>query len=294
MKVSFTQIEIPQNYVLVLADKEFDKFQHNGKDLLDIAPPSVEDSASHYSVRGKVFAVPNCLMFNLAKIQANKIPAPYGLSMQEVLFYFKSKFVENNDYKTSSTLFDVPMEVCTGDIVYFNYQEHYRCYTQATYVDTIEHGEMMLMRYDSLIAKHPEDAPADITMLNGYVLVEPITGSEVFGSNLYEKNGILIPNMREAVAITKKKKNVGYVRFWGSHCKGYLDFSDKQEAAHEFTDGDIIVYNPKKAPSLEFTMHQKHFGGKQLVKIQRRDIFCVLPDRFKKELESVILDVHLN
>lgn len=295
MKVHLHQIRIPANYVLILPDPDFQTFQLYGEDTdFQVGNKDEETLASHYSVRGKVFAVPEKLNFNLQQIQNNLIPATSTLSMDEIKFFFRSQMVENMGYKFGSVLFDVPMEVKVGDIVYFNYQEHYACYEQARYVDTFEYGEMMLMKYDELICCHPEHDEDALTMLNGLLLAEVITTNTVYGKNVYERAGIFLADMSEETERVKKKTSIAYLTHWGTSVNRFLENSTNTEGPHDFKGGELIVFNPKLAPPLMFTLHRSTFRGMDLVKIRRRDIFCILPAEWNDELSQLASEMHLN
>lgn len=294
MKLKPSQIHIPSNYVLILPDPDFTNFHFAGHEsTLQVGNKDAETLASHYSVRGKVYAVPDKLVFSLAQIKKNLVPEAPMLSNEEMFFYFKSNMVLNKGYKAGSVLFDVPMEVETGDVAYFNYQEHYSCYEQARWIET-ELGEMLLIKYDNLICCHPEANPSAVRMLNGYLLVEVISTTSVFGKRTYEKAGIVMNDSKDDTKRVTKKKSIGYITHFGSHVRNYLENSENNEGAHDFTGGELIVYNPKVAPPLQFNLHQSAFEGMELVKIHRKDIFCILPDEWKSELRELASSIHLN
>lgn len=277
MKIDHSLITIPRNYVLVLPDHEFTHFHLNGRESLAAGKVSLENVAEHYSIRGKVFAVPNELVFNLTQIKNNKIPVAPMLDFEQTMFYFKSQQMETEGYKQGSVAFDVPMQVSPGDTVYFNYQEHYNCYDHGRWVDTVEHGEMLLMKYDQLICCHPAKDPNNLTMLNGYLFVEPIGIETLFGKNVFERAGIVIAKLKGQEMDFKKKLNIGWMRAWGTPVRNYIDFPDNNDGDYPFTDGQVVMYSPRVAPTLEFSLHKTHFDGKHLVKLRRRDLFAILP-----------------
>lgn len=293
MKVKAADIVIPHNFVLVQPDAEFETFQHKGKTSFATGRVDLEHVASHYSIRGKVYAVPERLLFNLASMRKNMIVPPTGLSGEEIAFYFRSNLAEIHYQKRSSVLFDTDMDLNVGDIVFFNYQEHYNCYMEGRWVET-EIGDMMLMCYDNLICSHADIKKAEPLMLNGHILVEPISIESVFGTNVYKKAGIYISNRKQDIEVVKRKINLGYVRYFGKPCKAYIDMPDNKDGDHMFQEGDIIAYNPKVTPSLEYGLHKSHFGGKDLVKMKRRDVFCIFPAEFKKDLTTLVKDFNSN
>lgn len=294
MKVKLSQIAIPYNYVLVLPDPDFKTFQVDTHDTLLVGEKDAETAASHFSIRGKVFGLPQKLVFSLHQIRINKIPAAPNLTSDAMMFYFRSQMVENMGYKKGSVLYDVPMEVKLHDIVYFNYQEQYSCYEEARIVDTVEYGVMLLMKYDQLVCCHPEYDEAAITMLNGYLLVEPIKIETVFGSHIYEKAGILLADQTTDQKRIVKKTSIGILAHSGCHVKQFLEDSDNNEGDFDFAGGEIIVYNPKVAPPLMYALHKATLEGKELVKIRRKDIFCILPSEWSAELAGLASQLHLN
>lgn len=295
MKINHKLISIPRNYVLVLPDCEFERFQLNGADSLSVGKANLENAAAHYSIRGKVFAVPDELVFNLDRIRANRIPVAPMLDFEQTMFYFKSYQVETEGYKNGSVLYDVPMEVRTSDIVYFNYQEHYNCYDHGRWVDTVEHGEMLLIKYDQLICCHTESEPDKIIMLNGYVFVEPIGVETLFGQNVFKRAGLYVAKSKGQEFDFQKKLNIGYVRLSGRHSKGFINLPDNVEGPYEFAPNQIVMYNPRVAPPVEFSLHKSHFEGKHLVKLWRRDIFAILPVDITNDLvEDMVTTINLS
>lgn len=276
MKVDYKKITIPRNYVLVLPDHDFENFHIDGKESISAGKVDLENVAAHYSIKGKVFAVPQEIVFNLDRIRANRIPDAPELDFEQTMFYFKTHQVETEGYKQGSVLFDVTMDVRLNDTVYFNYQEHYNCYDHGRYVET-EMGDMFLIKYDQLICCHPEDKPAEITMLNGMMFIEPIDVKGEFGDNVIRRAGFDLPTKEGQEGDFKKKLTIGRVRLFGRHCKAYIDQPDNVEGPYDFAPGQIVMYNPKVAPTLEFSLHKTMFEGKNLVKLRRRNIFAILP-----------------
>lgn len=293
MKISIHDIIIPRNFVLILPDKEFTSFHLNGKEALPAGKVDLENVAEHYSVRGQVFGVPEELVFSLDRIQAIHVPDTFGMRPEETVFYLKSQQMEAKNYKDGSVAYDVPMTVCLGDTVYFNYQEHYNCYEEGRYVDT-ELGEMLLIKYDQLICADPYDN-GELIMLNGILLIEPISLESTFGKNIFSKAGFDIVNLKSKEDDIKKKLNIGFVRAWGRHVKTYMDFSEQNEGPYDFKDGQIVMYNPKVAPPLEYQLHNTMFEGKTLLKLRRRYIFAILPmDIASDEVIDLVTNINLN
>lgn len=294
MKIDYNNITIPRNYVLVLPDQEFTNFHLNGQESISAGKVDLENAAEHYSIRGKVFAVPEELNFNLDQIRRNRIPEAPILNFEETMFFFRTHHVETEGYKQSSVAFDVTMDVRKHDIVYFNYQEHYNCYEHGRWMET-ELGDMLLMKYDQLICCNTENEPNKIIMLNGMMFVEPIGVETLFGKNIIERAGLNLVDKNGHEFDFKKKLNIGRVRVWGRHCLNYIDFPDNKEGPYDFEDGQIVLYNPKVAPALEFSLHKTMFEGKHLVKLRRRNLFAILPmDTTKDLVEDLLTNIKMN
>lgn len=295
MKLSIDQIDIPYNYVLVLADKSFDRFQQDGEDTLATGSVNMENTAEHYSVRGKVFAVPKELSFRLEEMQANRVPQAFGMGMEEMAFYFRSYMMQNLYLKHSSVLYKTEMEVKVGNVVFFNYQEHYNCYQLGRWVDTVEHGEMLLIKYDELICTHSEDSPEELTMLNGLVLIEPVTPKIVNNNSHHRKGRIVVTDMKHENAKPKKKMSVGRVVCAGSPCEKYFEFPEREDGHQGLNQGEVVLYNAKLAPPLEFSLHRTQFDGREVVKLRRRDIFCTFPSGIDTDaIRELVLSAHLS
>lgn len=293
MKISIHDIKIPYNLVLILPDKEFTSFHLNGKESLPAGKVDLENVAEHYSVRGQVFGVPEELVFSLDRIQAIHVPDTFGMRQEETVFYLKSQMTEAKNYKDGSVAYDVGMDVRVGDIAYFNYQEHYNCYEEGRYVDTIEHGEMLLIKYDQLICAETEYE--GLVMLNGILLIEPISLESTFGKNIFSKAGFDIVNLKSKEDDIKKKLNIGFVRAWGRPVRKYMDFPENKDGNYNFQDGQIVMYNPKVAPPLEYQLHNTMFEGKTLLKLRRRYIFAILPmDIASEEVTDLVTNINLN
>lgn len=291
--INYTKIKIPRNYVLILPDTAFENFHLYGKESISAGKVDLENTAAHYSIKGKVFAVPDELVFNLDRIRTNRIPEAPTLDFEQTMFYFKSSQVETEGYKQGSVLFDVSMDVRVGDIAYFNYQEHYNCYDHGRYVET-ELGDMFLIKYDQLTCCHPEGRPDEITMLNGMMFVEPIDTAGTFGDNIIKRAGFDVATKEGQETDFKKKLTIGRVRLSGRHCRAYIDQPDNVEGPYDFAPGQIVMYNPKVAPTLEFSLHKTMFEGKNLVKLRRRNIFAILPVDIEQGLvEDLVTSINV-
>lgn len=264
-----SKVKIPTNYVLIHPDPHHD-FYHNrdgeeidimvGKSIMvDVAEDddlvgrleeSVTTLSQHYSVRGRVYAVPDKLYFPRKEIK--KLRANFG----------------NNDadMKTLGEVvrncleWDVDMEVNVGDEVIFDYLAHIGCYEDGRWVET-ELGDMLLMKYDELHMVIRPDGEKE--MLNGWMLIKRKEKPDrtESGIELFHKNEDEISKYDEASVIMAGKGVSGY--------KADLDRDDGPET---FETGDRIIYRPGGSRPLEWVLHQTLFPGQKALLIHRKDI----------------------
>lgn len=294
MKIASTEIAIPANYVLIKPDSPEEEFHSKGKATFKTGKVDLEHVGSHYSIRGQVFGIPEKLTYNLPSILVQRIQQPVTLTVDQTAFYFRSNLAEITHQKNTSVLCDVDIEVATGDIVFFNYLEHYNCYAEGRWVMTTDEGELLLMRYDQLICCHADTRGSKLTMLNGFVLVEPITIESLFGTNVYKKAGLWISSRKQDIEIMKRKTNLGFIRFSGKPSRSYIELPEHKDGDREMKEGEIVLYNPRITPALEYGLHKHHFGGLRLVKMKRRDIFCIFPEEFNTDLKNLPNDYKMN
>lgn len=279
-RMNYEKIKLPFNHVLVLPDPDFTKYQVAD---LDIAFDS-KTQAQHFSVRGRVFATPDQLIYNgeAIKVVRHYQPNDFGAL----------KFI--SDFRSDSTAFNVKMEVEVGDIVYFQYTEHFACYKHHRWVET-DLGDMLIMEYDSLICSHPGADEDQIRMLNGFIIVEPFKMDTILedGIEMIKKGNFYIPVMKEEDRYLKgKKKQLGMVISIGEKCDGYLEFPDAP-ADPDVKVGDVILYNPAYALRLEPEFHLSIFGRAKVYRMHRKDIFGIFPTdqgQSKENLLSTITD----
>jgi co-chaperonin GroES (HSP10) len=167
-------------------------------------------------------------------------------------------------------LYDVPIEVKVGDMVYFDYMQHYDCYQYQRFIET-ELGDMLLMRYDSLILAHSEENPQDIKTLNGLILIEKEAEKE--GKS---KAGIHLPLVKTQKGRVGKFSYATVVKT-GNICRGYLDDLEVCDDPRPLNEGDCVIYKPAGAHLLEWGLHQVLFGGREVYSIHRKDLLMVMP-----------------
>lgn len=258
--IDVSRLRIPNNLVLVLPDPDFKTYKNSSLIVSD----SPEHQAQHFSIRGRVFGLPEKLIFNGDVIKNFKINSSADFdSLRKI-----------RDLKQESMLYDVEMEIEVGDMVYFQYTEHYAAYKNQRFVET-ELGDMLMMDYDAMICCHPLHQPEKLRMLNGFILVEPLKKPIVIEEGIEMikgLGGVFLPVMNDKQRyIRSKRQQVGTVLMTGKKCSGYLDFPEAAPDT-EIEIGDTIVYNPAYGLRLEPEYHNGVLLHKKVYRMHRKDL----------------------
>lgn len=250
--IDISNIRIPSNYVLIKPDPDHEKV---GEIIIGKDNPT---EARHYSITGTVLATPEKLIYNGRKIAELK----------------KGAIIDNTEIQRlhkQSIEFDVPMELKTGDKVWFHYNEQFNARTQGQGIETKD-GYAIFMRYDSLFAYKRIDHP--LTPVNGLIFVEPITDIVVEdGRNLIKhESGI------DIVVLNKEKKlrkqQLGKVIRVGVPCDGYLNHGLYDSDCVQ--EGDTICYARQLATPFEYDLHRTVEDNRELFKVRRKDIYYII------------------
>lgn len=270
-----TKVRIPINYVLVLPDAHHE-FYHDKKgeemniqvgkslmvdvadedDLMGRLEETVITNAQHYSVRGKVYAVPDKL--NFPKKEIKRLRENFGNNDADMK--------RLGEVVSNCLEWEVDMEVSVGDEVIFDYLAHIGCYEDGRWVET-ELGDMFLMRYDELNMVIRPDGNRE--MLNGWMLIsrEEKPKKSESGLDLYHK---------DEDDITKKE--FAKVLVPGKPVKSYKQDFDLVDDPYDFREGQRILYKPGGTRPLEWVLHQTLYPGKKALLIHRKDIFYAIED----------------
>ena len=125
----------------------------------------------------------------------------------------------------------------------------------------------ILMKYsDIFLVKKDEE----ITMLNGFILIEPVDEEEVKSSLIYMPDFI------------KKKQSLKYgrVAHKGSLIKSYSTILrlDKEECDNTDVEvGDYVCFDRLSDIEIEFSTHQKL--TKKYFRMQRKDFLAIIPEK---------------
>lgn len=282
MSVSIRSLRIPQNHVLVKPDEDHQTFKTKGGLELHVARHEISSEekeiaqrkdgdfiAKHYSITGKVILIPEQMVYH--GYQVKKLKKPYTKGERIPLHIQKQIMMLTQ----ASLELDTECEVNPGDKIWFHYMEHLNCAQQGRVIDTIEHGECYLMKYDSLFCYERNGNQVPI---NGWVWIQQQRYSP---EETKTASGIILSTLEG-----KPKKNHAVIIASAKPIRDYLD--------SEYCDGDVellpgmhIYYNSKHGTPLE---HEYHItaGVPDVIKIRRRYILGILPEKHEK-IEDITL-----
>lgn len=239
---------ITNNHVLVLPDENYTK---DGEiELYDSFEP-----AKHFSVKGRVLAVPEMLI--CFREDMNVLRAMQRVSKNPII---QKDIQEMNRW---SVEFDTDMEVRVGDDVVFRYINRIACVEDEQVFGRDELGSRgaLLISYDELYMALRGD---ERILLNGWILVEPVEYSE---AELIEMGGGFEKAMKSL-----EKPGVGIVREVGMPNYGYLDGT---EEGPDVKPGMEILFRHSNAVPIEFKYHKELNEGKYaFYRMQRKDILA--------------------
>lgn len=163
------------------------------------------------------------------------------------------------------------IEAEEGNTVYFTWMAVANAFANNEVIPDISEGKVhrafIPAFYSDLTLAVRDDK---ITMLNGYILVEPLTMEELPDNLSGIKTNILI------VSSVRKKKSPSWGRVVqvGKPNEKYLEdvYSDNVNVA----PGDIVMFFKNADVSVQFDLHADLIGKKPLFKIQRRHLLAKL------------------
>lgn len=248
--------KIPYNYVLIKPDQNFKSYQYKGEDTGLVTALDEISAGQRMSVRGTIIKLPERLKYGGEEMKRERDKFANDNSSIQVI----------KEVKESSMLYDVTIEPSVGDIVFFNYMEHYECYQNGRFIET-EEGDLLLMRYDNLVASHKLNNIKSIQPLNGFILIEPEALNE-------PKKGL---NTMRLEKLKHKVNKIGAARVLktGKLCKGYMEDLSAPKDTNEFKEGQNILYKPSGAHLLEWGLHQVLFKGRRVMAVHRKSILMI-------------------
>lgn len=268
MEVSISTFKIPFNHLLIKPDPDHETMVTKGGLELHVArhkldprdgeedPNKKEDFiAKHFSITGTVITTPERMVYHGYTIKSIKNKAgDRNLTIGELLTI--------QQLTADSLELDTPCEVKVGDKVWFHYMEHFNAAQQARIIQTKEHGECFLMKYDSLFCYERDGEQFPI---NGWVWIQQKFYEE---SEVLSESGIYLSSLEG-----KPKKNQAIIIKAATPIRDYMD-SDTFDGEDELEPGTEIYYNSKHGTPLEHEYHLTK-GVPDVIKIRRRHILGI-------------------
>lgn len=306
--ISVKNIRIPNNFVLIKVDDDYETFQRGGFDHGIIAPSYVYEGDkrisrpnTNFAVFGKVYGVPEKIKFHRDEIKAlNDTHTIVGKdSKGDHKVVHGDLLYRINELKKDSCRFETDNEISVGDTVKFSYMVHITAKENNAIFDTQE-GKMYFIKYDDVYMTIGEDGKPN-KMLNGYILVDPNTvETKKEGAIEYEEanHGLVIPKLYEVSKHKRGKKCMeGQVVLASrplsvtvegeKRMGGYFDIDDYFEKDIEVNTGDRLLFDPRVALQIEHDNHQALFEHRLYI-MQRKDI--IFMEKNNKHFDKIGLD----
>jgi len=246
----------PFNLLLIRPDENFRTYQVKGKNTNIATALDGESAGQRLSVRGTVIKLPERLYYSGPQLMHERKNFANDRSSVNVI----------QSLKDPSMVYDTPIEVQVGDIVFFSYLEHYECYIEGRFIEQEDH-DLLLIKYDSLICCHKLNNLKTLKPLNGMILIEPL-GEE-------EKKSTI-----ETVTLNKYRDKIHKLAFasvilTGKKCNGYLEDLSAPKDTDEVKQGQIVMYKPHGAHIVEWGLHQVLFKGRRIMGLHRKNILMI-------------------
>lgn len=261
------KLKIKQNYVLINPRDEYETYQINGRETGILNSIDDDTLGERSAVFGKIFGVPERLVFNGKLIEECKQKMYGGLPQVQ-------KDVDR--LKQTSVLYHVPMEVAVGTNVLFSYKNQIDCYRDNRVFCTEDGLELILVKYDTLFAA---EIDKDVLMpLNGFVFVERVELKSEVGSEYILQD-------REQMGMKKKKAyTCGRVLEIGTPCAGYLEFPNVVDNTKRINPGTYIFFDERHARNMQHELHQTHPTARLMV--HRKDIHGFVENPSKLDINA--------
>lgn len=247
--IELTNIEIPNNYVLIKPDKDYEKLK-NG--LWIGSTPETE--ARHYGIKGEVLLIPQKLVYRGKEIKALR-DRTKGIYSADDLKLLTSFVHGSMEYKTV-------IEIEPGDRVWFDYMAHIGANTEKKAIEVEGHGECILVDYSMLFIRERAEEKVPI---NGWIWIKTVEASKELGNDLVAPDIVDSTIPKEAVVVKLGRPILEYLS--AKDC-------DKNFIGGTLKEGDRIFFNEKIKTPLEYTLHETT-GLERLYKIKRKDIYGV-------------------
>jgi len=270
--IDINKLRIPYNWVLIKPDLNFDTYQIKGKETgIHVAPWGI-NQASHISVTGTVYKLPERLVYRGKVVKAMRADLKDRQEENKLLPILRSQ----------SMSYDVPMELEVGQKVYYEYTTRLSAMKEGRLIDT-EYGEMMFVPYDILIMAFKFGTnlhniqPQNVKMLNGFMLIKPL--EYALEKDLSGVRGVRT-EMDLFRPVTEEEKyvrfnNIGFANVIVAGCKvrDYIDFDKAREDDMLIgRTGQRIAYDNRMQKRLEVEHHHVVFKEHILYRLHRKDV----------------------
>lgn len=258
-KVSLADFSIPNNYVLIKPDPDFEFIEVPSTSPMAESTKiwigyDSETIGRHYGITGTVLVVPENLKFNKPRIKKLRDRISNGKN-REV-----SDQIVMANLVNSSLSIDVDMELQPTDKVWFDYMCQINAVVDRLLIDTEEHGMCFLVKYEDIYCLERD---GELKVINGWVWVQPL-----------EKETTTDSGLEVVLSDTEKYlKNTGVIVNAAAPIKGYLDYDSEDPV--ELNPGDEVIYNEKIGFPVEYSVHRK-LTDKETYCIRRKDIYAVV------------------
>ena len=166
---------------------------------------------------------------------------------------------------------DTEIEVQEGDEVYFTWMALDDAIRKGTYFTCkgkskaeMQSGYVPCSYADLTLAIRDKD----IIMLNGYVLVEPLTKEE------FEEKFLQVKTSELVIGMIRRQSMPGWGRVvaCGTPNRGYQNIMYNDDS--DVSQGDIVLFKKESDIAVQYDMHADLLGKKKLYKIQRRHLMA--------------------
>ena len=204
------------------------------------------NEARHYSIRGRVVAVPEVLCYNGHAVQSMKKRSYGGSYWARKISLISERSLE----------YDADMELQVGDEAIFHYINHNIANDEGMWLNW--NGEKVyLLKYDLLYARIRDSV---LHPLNGWIMVDPIEVSPV------TEKGFANTGQSQYV------KGRGIVRHVGNKIGGYLYYPGHVDSL-DISVGDTVYFSNACSTSFEWKGHA--MNEHPMYRMHRKDILAL-------------------
>ena len=264
IKIDLSTLRIPQNYILVKPDDDFKYIEIEPDNQFSALKESVKleigydplSNAKHYSITGKILAVPERLIFNKKQVEKRingKSNKNLSLSDKIAISELREASLDN----------DVDMELIVDDKVWFEYLSQVTAITENLVVDVKDHGLCFFIKYDRLYSYQRNNE--EMELINGWIWIQKVDAIKKTAT------GIDLQLSEDH----QFKPNLGMIVKASNPVRNYLETYEEGEDLIGFNGGEQVVYDGRFGYEAEYDMHRK-LNHKPTFSIKRKHIIAVL------------------